>query len=347
MEEIFNNMHGFGIFNIFALLLLALFILSVWRDRRRFRNAILLQAVLIGCLAAIFLDVQGTDAALLLSVIIIVFLFLLLVLVPFLLIINGFIMVKREGFSLSNVLALLFSLLIMVGEFSSMYSVIDVVRDRSEASIIVAFLFGGTVFFISMVFLAFLVYSVFVCIIPRRRQYDYVVVLGSGLLHGDTVSKLLSERIDQGIKVYQRSGHAKLILSGGQGADEKISEAQAMKNYALTKGVKEEDILLEDKSSNTMENLHNSKELIDQREGGHTAAVVTSQYHVMRACVYAEALHFPIEGIGAHTAFYYWPAAITREYVGLVKHYWKTYLFCYILYLIPLIWIVVVAFRPE
>jgi Uncharacterized conserved protein len=60
-------------------------------------------------------------------------------------------------------------------------------------------------------------------------------------------------------------------MSGGKGSDEKLSEAQAMKNYALEQGIPEEDILLEDTSVNTMENLANSKKIIDARDGKHVA----------------------------------------------------------------------------
>jgi uncharacterized SAM-binding protein YcdF (DUF218 family) len=267
-----------------------------------------------------------------------IFLVFLLLIVPILLIFNGFIVVKREGLSLSNLLALFFAIFIISGEFASVLSLFNGNPAKPLWVSSIELLFGITVFYVSMVFLAFMFYSIFVRWIPRKSHFDYVVVLGGGLIDGERVSKLLAQRIDKGIKVYRKTGNAcKIIMSGGQGSDEKISEAQAMKNYALTQGVPEDDILLEDQSVNTMENLGNSQKIIQAREGKHDTAVVTSQYHVLRANVYAQVLHFPITGIGAHTALYYWPTAMTREYAGLVRHYWKTYLFFYLMTLLPFV----------
>ena len=338
MEEFFGISQKLNIFSVIAIVSLILLIISTAIDRRRFRNAIYLQVfVLTGLVALLGLLYDNPFYPLVYFLIVVLASFLVFI-VPFLLIINGFVVVKREGFSLSNIVALLFGILILVGEVAAAYSLSSAGPLYTNYMLVGLLLFGMLVFYISMVFLAFMFYSFFIRLIPRRLKFDYVVVLGAGLINGERVTKLLSERIDKAIKVYKRSGgKCRLIMSGGQGADEKISEAQAMKNYALNQGVPEDAVLLEDKSINTMQNLVNSQKLIEEQPGHHTTAVVTSQYHVLRANVYAKALQFPMTGIGAHTAFYYWPAAMTREYAGLVKHYWKTYLIFYLLFAVPLI----------
>jgi uncharacterized SAM-binding protein YcdF (DUF218 family) len=324
-------------FRIMALISLAFLAVSVCKDHRRFRNAVYLQTFIISGTIALLSYLTGSgvyQAAYLIALFIVLF---LLFVVPILLIINGFVVVKREGFSLSNIIALLFGILIIVGEFASLYSLSGVGPSENKLYFTAVLLFAVFVFYVSMVFLAFMFYSFFIRLIPRKAKYDYVAVLGAGLIDGEKVTKLLSERIDKAVKIYRRSdGKCRLIMSGGQGPDEKISEAQAMKNYALTLGVNEDDILLEDQSVNTMENLINCRKIIEAQPGGHDTAVVTSQYHVLRADVYARKMNFPMTGIGAHTALYYWPAAMTREYAGLVKYYWKTYLFFYLLFAVPL-----------
>lgn len=338
METIFAAINQYKLINWAFLFFTIFFFISVYVDRRRFRNAIYLQAWILTGVFLLIYNFKDSVALLILYLIAGIFLIFLLWIVPILLIINGFIVVKREGFSLSNLLALFFAIFIISGEFASILSVLHNSRQNPLWLGSVELLFGITVFYVSMVFLAFMFYSIFVRWIPRKSQFNYVIVLGSGLINGERVSKLLAQRIDKGIKVYQKSGHTcKIIMSGGQGPDEKISEAQAMKKYAVANGVLEKDILLEDTSTNTMENLHNSQKILQEREGKHDTAVVTSQYHVLRVNVYAKYLQFPITGISAPTASYYWPTAMTREYAGLVKYYWKTYVFFYLITLLPLI----------
>jgi uncharacterized SAM-binding protein YcdF (DUF218 family) len=192
---------------------------------------------------------------------------------------------------------------------------------------VVLMLTGYSVFYISFVFLAFMFYSTAIRWLPRRVDFDYIVVLGCGLINGDQVSRLLGDRLDKAFKVYDRSMSAcKIICSGGKGPDETISEAEAMKNYLIeTHGISPKDIILEDQSANTMENLRNSMEIIQKRGGRQFTAVVSSGYHIMRADIYASKLNFDETGIGAHTALYYWPSAMIREYAALVKYYWRPY----------------------
>lgn len=339
MSNFISLIEKVNLFNCTAIVFLILLIVSVIIDRRRFRNAVYLQMFLITVSMGMLALFYGQPAYRYIYFFVILVACFLLFVVPVLLLINGFVVIHREGFSLSNLVSSLFGILIILGEAASIYSLsgVDPLENKLRFALIVAF--GTFVFYTSMVFLAFMFYSFFIQIIPRKIKFNYVVVLGAGLLDGERVTKLLAERIDKGIAVYRHSlkKGCRMIMSGGQGGDEKISEAQAMKNYAVSHGVPEKDILLEDRSINTMENLSNSKQIIDAQPGPHAAAVVTSQYHVLRADVYARALNFAMSGIGAGTALYYWPTAMTREYAGLVRHYWKTYVFFYLVFIIPLI----------
>ena len=82
---------------------------------------------------------------------------------------------------------------------------------------------------------------------------------------------------------------------------------------------------------NTMENLTNSKAIITARKGRQYTAVVTSNYHILRAMIYAKRIALPCTGIGSRTAFYYWPGAMIREYAALVKYYFLLYLLGYLI----------------
>lgn len=84
---------------------------------------------------------------------------------------------------------------------------------------------------------------------PRYTQ-DYIVVLGSGLINGEIVPPLLQARINKAIQFYKAQNRAtlnppKIVMSGGQGPDELLPESVAMKMYALTQGIPDDDILVE------------------------------------------------------------------------------------------------------
>ena len=179
-------------------------------------------------------------------------------------------------------------------------------------------IFSMTVIYGSMEFLVFMIYVLFLQVVPKGKNFDYIVIHGAGLLGGDRVSKLLSDRIDKAINIYKKAPNKpKLIPSGGKGDDETISEAEAMKRYLLEKGIPEEDIILEDKSATTYENLKNSKAIIDGRWGSKNTALVTSNYHVYRALRYARKIDLRCTGVGSRVAFYYWPSALIREFIAI------------------------------
>ena len=90
-------------------------------------------------------------------------------------------------------------------------------------------------------------------------------MLGSGLINGEIVPPLLQARINKAIQFYKAQNRAtlnppKIVMSGGQGPDELLPESVAMKMYALTQGIPDDDILVEAHSKNTLENMRFSKE---------------------------------------------------------------------------------------
>ena len=137
----------------------------------------------------------------------------------------------------------------------------------------------------------------------------------------------MANRIDKAIKIYNKSKRKPVIIpSGGQGQDETISEAEAMRKYLLEHGIPEEHIIPEDKSKTTMENLQNSRNIIFSKEGKHRVALVTSNYHVYRCLLYAKSMKLKCTGIGAPVAWYYWPSAVIREFVAVFTT--KRFLIC-------------------
>lgn len=153
----------------------------------------------------------------------------------------------------------------------------------------------------------------------KTKKLDYVVVLGAGLM-GKRVTLLLAARINRGIEVYRRNPGSKIIMSGGQGPDEEIPEAVAMAKYAEEKGVPKKDIIVEDKSKTTRENLIFSHKLMkpDSR-----FAIVTNSYHVYRALVLAKRLGLQCIGYGAKTKWYFTLNAFVREFIAYLTITWR------------------------
>ena len=153
----------------------------------------------------------------------------------------------------------------------------------------------------------------------KTKKLDYVVVLGAGLM-GKKVTPLLAARINRGIEVYRRNPGSKIIMSGGQGPGEEIPEAVAMAKYAEEKGISKQDIIVEDKSKTTRENLIFSHRLMkpDSR-----FSIVTNSYHVYRALVLAKRLGLQCIGYGAKTKWYFTLNAFVREFIAYLTITWR------------------------
>ena len=98
---------------------------------------------------------------------------------------------------------------------------------------------------------------------------DYIIILGCQISKDNKPLPLLRGRIDRAVEFaenqYKKTGKIlKFVVSGGKGGDEKISEAEAMRNYLLEKGISQDRILLENESKNTLENMKFSKALIEK-----------------------------------------------------------------------------------
>lgn len=153
---------------------------------------------------------------------------------------------------------------------------------------------------------------------------DYVLILGCQIRDDGSLTPLLRGRVDRalGFALDQKASAGKmpvLIPCGGKGDDEIMSEAQAMKRYLMEQGVPEEEILTEDRSVNTMENIRNAMAMM---RPGTKAAYSTTNYHVFRAGVWASRCGLKAEGMGSGTKWYYWPNAFMREYAALIAAKW-------------------------
>ena len=313
-----KGMLGTGLAVVFCW---ALFLFSFIRDRSRYRNCYFLFLALASLVPFVLSAVGSLFGYVAVAVALVSMLGLLIV--PVFLIHNGIVMIRKEGRHLSQLLSLIFGLMILAGEAAMMASIslfFTTASARSTRPVlhVLGAVFSVTVVYIAVSFFIFMLYTLFLMIIPRKRDFDYVIIHGSGLLDGSRVPKLLQDRLDKAIEVYRQDPTPpKMIPSGGKGSDEAVSEAEAMKQYLLSRGIPEEDILLENASKTTLENLQFSKEILDGIEGRKYTALVSSNYHVYRALRYCRKIGLKCTGIGSHVAFYYWPSALIREFIAI------------------------------
>lgn len=117
---------------------------------------------------------------------------------------------------------------------------------------------------------------------------DALIILGSGI-HGEELSITLKIRLDTGIEYINRNENAVIVVTGGQGPQESISEALAMERYLLSKGIPKDRILKEDKATSTNENFRYSKKILDNHfKKPYKIAYVTNSFHSYRACKLAQ-----------------------------------------------------------
>ena len=154
---------------------------------------------------------------------------------------------------------------------------------------------------------------------------DYILILGCMIRKDGALTKLLQSRADRAVEFarMQEKATGKEIIfvpSGGQGDDEIMPEAQAIRNYLLSIGIPDERILPEDRSVNTYENLRNSAELIRRHSGRPDPKIAfsTTNYHVFRSGQLAARQGIDAEGIGSPTKKYYWINAFVREFVAMI-----------------------------
>lgn len=120
----------------------------------------------------------------------------------------------------------------------------------------------------------------------QKCEADVAIILGASAYNGE-VSPVYQERINHGITLYNEGYVEKLIVTGGIGEDNEVSDANIAKQYAISQGVPDIDILTEDSSTITQENLENSKVIMEEN-GYDTAIIVSDPLHMRRSMLLAE-----------------------------------------------------------
>jgi uncharacterized SAM-binding protein YcdF (DUF218 family) len=313
-----------------AALAFVAFLVSVVADSRSFRNAVFLGlALALGTLglADRLVDMSGHRGHLLL-----LGLALLIALGPFIaacyLVGNGVTMVRRERLRPASLLPL------VAGAGILAVIALDLAANQTGSlqlgllATVITLVFG----YASFLLISYVTYAwLYGQIAGLTSRADYVIVLGTGLGKHGQVTPLLASRLERGRAVWRalaaRGRRPVMIVSGGQGSDERVPEAQAMAAYLIERGFPADRLACEDQSATTEENLAFSKAIIDaartasSSKRGARCVIVTSNYHVFRTAIIARETGIRGQVTGARTAGYYWPSAMLREFAAVFLRY--------------------------
>ena len=244
------------------------------------------------------------------------------------LVISNLSLIRHEGFRPVNLLGILLALLLVGGE--ALIFGLDFYATGSETEVMLHDMFTNLLAAIYLYFECMMLGTMAADAIAARyepkKDKDYIIVLGCAIRKDGTPTPLLRGRLDRALSFARaqeaETGKAPIfVLSGGQGPDECVSEAECMRRYLAEQGVPAEQMLLEDRSADTAENMKNSKELILARDENAVVAFSTTKYHVFRSGLKARRVKLRALGMGSKTKWYFWPNAAVREFVGLLTQH--------------------------
>ena len=253
-------------------------------------------------------------------------------------------LIRHEGFRPVNLLGIVLAVLLLGGE--ALIFGLDYYATGSQTEVMLHDLFTN---FLAAVYLYFecmmlgtMAADAIAARYEPRKDKDYLIVLGCAIRKDGTPTPLLRGRLDRALGFARaqeaETGKAPIfVLSGGQGSDECVSEAECMRRYLAEKGIPESRMLLEEKSTDTAENMSFSKKLILERvRSGKEApqgywpslddpeariAFSTTNYHVFRSGLKARQVRLRALGMGCKSKWYFWPNAAVREFVGLLTQH--------------------------
>lgn len=214
------------------------------------------------------------------------------------------------NFNTGNLLSLSFGMVfIFIGHF----------WDKFEKNKIMTLLKIGTCLYMGF----FIFMSGFIFINSKANETNFtddaLIVLGCAL-HGEKPSPTLYRRLEKAVIYAENNKKALIVVSGGQGPQESITEAEAMKRYLVKNGIDENRIILEDKSTSTYENFKFSKAILDKSfDRNYTVCYITSDFHSYRANSLAKINGLETLSFNCSTDIYSFIPLYLRECLAIIK----------------------------
>ncbi|MGN1304882.1 MAG: YdcF family protein [Oscillospiraceae bacterium] len=154
----------------------------------------------------------------------------------------------------------------------------------------------------------------------KPENLSAIIVLGCRV-NGENPSAMLMQRISAACRYLEEYPEAVVIASGGKGGDELISEAECIRRQLEKRGISPERIILEEKSTSTRENMIFSKALLEEKGITGEIAIVTNEYHLLRAKTIAKKQGLDVKCCAARTVPIYLPPYWVREIFGNVYEF--------------------------
>lgn len=246
---------------------------------------------------------------------------------------NIFLIVK-EGYRFQNLLGILFGVCILLGAFASQYiylftNSLVLLNTKRFVKIFIDISLNSALCYFYCITVATLYANIMAGRHKPSLDKDFVIILGCKIKPDGTLTPLLKGRVDKAIEFAkeqeEKNGKDMIfVASGGKGEDESISEAEAMKKYLQDNDINEENIIVENKSINTFQNMKFSKEKIDRINKDGKIIFSTTNYHVFRSGVIANNEGIDCEGMGSKTKWYFYTNALIREFIAnLFSQKWR------------------------
>lgn len=229
------------------------------------------------------------------------------------LIINAVVLFLIANFNAGVILTFLLGLFFLL--YGAFFRKINLWTKRGIGKILKIAVFCGLTFFLCVIaFLAMVGQND-----TANFQEDALIILGAGV-RGDTPTLTLAYRLDKGVEYHKKNPEAVIVVSGGQGLQETVTEASAMEKYLIEKGVPKENIVKEERATSTSENFRFSKEILDERFGeDYRCAFVSNDFHMYRAQQLAKIAGLDAARYHAKIEWYTTAVNYTREFLAVLK----------------------------
>lgn len=154
----------------------------------------------------------------------------------------------------------------------------------------------------------------------NQSKPDYIMVLGAGLRY-DKISTSLQLRLNSSLELANKFKDIPIIVSGGQGSDEAMSEAKAMRDFLIENNIPENRIIMEDKSTNTYENFKFTKDKLKEFYNAKSfkITIITNNFHMYRSQLIAKKLGFTTYCYSSPSHPYLTLNFHVREFLAVVK----------------------------
>lgn len=241
-------------------------------------------------------------------------------------VISNIFLIKKEGVSFTNILGIIFGITNVICTFAGqMVYKITQSLFLNESQLFIKNFIDISLSTVIAYWYCLILATLYCNIMAARHKpmydKDFIIILGSKIKSDGTLTPLLKARVDKAIdfaKNQKKEQNKDIIYipSGGKGNDEIIPESEAIKNYLMESGINSKNIIIEDKSTNTSENMRFSKEKIDEVNKDGKIAFSTTNYHVFRSGVIANKEGIDCEGMGSTTKWYFYSNALIREFIA-------------------------------